>query len=73
MAEEKGLPQLYLTYSGTLTKNMTDYISGSMILTDTDGTDTNDKDIIYNLQGIRMKDITAPGIYIVNGKKILMR
>lgn len=34
---------------------------------------TNEEDIIYNIQGIRMKDITAPGIYIVNGKKILVR
>lgn len=28
---------------------------------------------IYDLQGRRVKEITAPGIYIVNGKKVLYR
>lgn len=35
---------------------------------------TDDKDHveIYNLQGIRVKDMTVPGVYIINGKKILV-
>ena len=28
---------------------------------------------IYNIQGIRVNDMNAPGLYIVNGKKILVR
>ncbi|MCD8202348.1 MAG: hypothetical protein LUD48_01740, partial [Prevotella sp.] len=28
-------------------------------------------DVIYNLQGMRVKDITKKGIYIVNGRKVL--
>lgn len=28
---------------------------------------------VYDLQGRRIKDITAPGLYIVNGKKVLVK
>lgn len=35
--------------------------------------DTNVENVIYNLQGIRMKNMSAPGFYIVNGKKILIK
>ncbi|MCM1520396.1 MAG: hypothetical protein NC098_06380 [Lachnoclostridium sp.] len=31
------------------------------------------EDVIYNLQGIRIKNITTPGIYIRNGKKVAIR
>ncbi len=33
----------------------------------------NGPDVIYNLQGIRVSEITAPGLYIKNGKKIVVR
>lgn len=39
----------------------------SVGLIETDGADSND---IFTLQGIRVKDMIAPGVYIVGGKKI---
>ena len=30
-------------------------------------------DVIYNLQGIRLEKATTPGIYIINGKKTVIR
>ncbi len=33
--------------------------------------ETQCSDVIYNIQGMRVKDMTKKGIYIVNGKKIL--
>ncbi|MDE5793495.1 MAG: hypothetical protein K2I08_02115 [Muribaculaceae bacterium] len=33
----------------------------------------NDGDAIYTIQGIRIKEITMPGFYIVNGKKVLVK
>ncbi|MCM1020743.1 MAG: hypothetical protein NC343_01265 [Muribaculum sp.] len=36
--------------------------------------DTNNgPDVIYNIQGIRIDKITSPGLYIKNGKKIMVR
>lgn len=35
------------------------------------GNDHNDT--IYNLQGIRVKDTNLPGVYIINGQKVLVR
>lgn len=35
--------------------------------------ETTGEDVIYNLQGIRVHDIVTPGIYIKNGKKIIVR
>lgn len=29
--------------------------------------------IIYNIQGIRINEITSPGLYIINGKKVLVK
>ncbi len=36
-------------------------------------TSDSEKSIIYDLTGRRIDEITAPGIYIVNGKKILIK
>lgn len=33
----------------------------------------NTEPVIYNLQGLRINRITTPGIYIVNGKKVLIK
>ncbi len=35
--------------------------------------ENNDPDAIYTIQGIRIKRITAPGLYIINGKKVTIR
>jgi len=35
--------------------------------------DDSSEVIIYNLQGVRIDRISSPGIYIVNGKKIIVR
>ena len=35
--------------------------------------EANGKDVIYNLQGIRLDNIATPGIYIVNGKKVVVK
>ena len=32
----------------------------------------NDNDLIYDINGLRVKTITAPGLYIVNGRKVLV-
>lgn len=36
-------------------------------------TTNDDKEVIYDLTGRRIDEITVPGIYIVNGKKILIK
>ena len=33
----------------------------------------NDADVIFDMQGRRLEEITQPGIYIVNGKKIFVK
>lgn len=33
----------------------------------------NTKPIIYNINGVRINEITQPGIYIINGKKVLVK
>lgn len=35
--------------------------------------DTPAEDIIYTIQGIRIPRISAPGLYIVNGKKVIVK
>ncbi len=35
--------------------------------------DDNGPEIIYNMQGIRVDNISSPGLYIVNGKKVYVR
>lgn len=34
--------------------------------------DINSSDIIYTLQGVRINHITQPGLYIINGKKMMI-
>lgn len=36
-------------------------------------TDMNETDVIYNLYGLPVRDLSSPGVYIVNGKKILIQ
>jgi hypothetical protein len=33
----------------------------------------NGEPVIYNISGIRVKDLTVPGVYIINGKKVLVK
>ncbi len=33
----------------------------------------NDANVIYTIQGVKVNDITAPGVYIVNGRKIVVK
>ncbi len=47
-------------------------ITGSSAVTEIEA-DGAEPQEIYNLQGIRLDRITSPGIYIVNGKKVLVR
>lgn len=60
------------------------YIHGMRVLTYTDVSkdsaveeieipETTEEDVIYTLQGIRVKKITTPGFYIINGKKVHCR
>ena len=35
--------------------------------------ETEGKKVIYDLSGRRVNDMTAPGFYIVNGKKVLVK
>ena len=44
------------------------------IITDVDGIESETKeDVIYDLSGRKIERITQPGIYIKNGKKILVK
>jgi hypothetical protein len=35
--------------------------------------ETEGKKVIYDLSGRRVNDMTAPGLYIVNGKKVMVK
>ncbi len=37
------------------------------------GVDGSSKDVIYNLQGIRVNNMSKKGIYIINGKKVAIK
>ena len=56
--------------------NLLDYIyqnaSGVTGITIDINTDLSNA-VIYNLSGVRIKEITQPGFYIINGKKALVR
>ncbi len=47
-------------------------ITGTSAVTEIDA-DTRDTQEIYNLQGIKLDRITSPGLYIINGKKTLIK
>ena len=51
------------------------YNVDNSIATDIEGisTNTNRPSIIYDLMGRRVKEMTQPGIYIVNGKKVIKK
>lgn len=34
---------------------------------------TSAENVIYNMQGVRVQNATAPGLYIINGKKVLVK
>lgn len=34
---------------------------------------TSAENVIYNMQGVRVQSATAPGLYIINGKKVLVK
>ncbi|MDE7350161.1 MAG: hypothetical protein K2N25_03770, partial [Muribaculaceae bacterium] len=36
-------------------------------------TESNDSNVIFTIEGLRIERITAPGLYIINGKKVLVR
>ena len=57
-AVEVSLPQLQLTYKGSLTKDMVNYIPGSMLLTDTDGTVCEIENILLRTRGATAKAYT---------------
>lgn len=40
---------------------------------DIDNIDMNQEPVIYNLQGLRLRSVTTPGLYIINGKKVYVR
>ena len=37
------------------------------------GAETNSVNAIYDLQGRKLSEMTQPGIYIVNGKKVMVK
>lgn len=47
-------------------------ITGTSAVTEIDA-DTEEAKEIYNLQGIKLDRITSPGLYIINGKKTLIK
>ncbi len=59
-----------LTYTGALTEKSsdTDGITAPLITTP-----LQTREGIYTLQGIRIHRISHPGIYIINGKKVIVR
>ena len=42
-------------------------------VTDIDGVEAEETETIYDLQGRKLSEITEPGIYIVNGKKMFVK
>ena len=78
----EGLTLVYDTAAGVF--KVTDSVSSDMILPTLYGTQAtgidnvtvvegDEKDAIYDLQGRKVKKITKGGIYIVNGKKVLVK
>ncbi len=78
-----GVPGFYLSGAGTLAMNKA-YLAiptgGNSVVVRFPGTTGIDEveresaqDVIYDLAGRRVEAMTAPGIYIVNGKKVLVK
>ena len=37
------------------------------------GLDAEKETVIYNMQGVRLENVTEPGLYIINGKKVMVK
>lgn len=49
------------------------YNNGISAIEEIEIPETSKEDVIYTLQGIRLKRVTSPGIYIINGKKVVVK
>ena len=70
-----GVGKAYLTYTGTLAPGFFGFDEGTTGITNTDFTDSTDKvGAWYTLSGVRLNaKPTQKGLYIVNGKKIMIK
>ena len=72
-----GVGKAYLTYTGTLAPGFFGFDEGTTGITNTDFTDSTDKvGAWYDLQGRKIANgqkPTAKGLYIVNGKKVMIK
>lgn len=67
-----------VTYDGTAFKNTTDTLPGLPDLPDLPaGIDSpmgeNGVQKVFNMQGVEVKSATTPGLYIINGKKVIVK
>jgi len=53
--------------------NLSFDITATSAVTEIETAGDNADRVIYNLQGIRVNEITSPGLYIINGKKVLVK
>lgn len=58
-------------YAGNPNKAQTEDITSAVETLETE--ESNVPDVIYTIQGIRVDRITTPGLYIVNGKKVMVK
>jgi hypothetical protein len=70
-----GVGKAYLTYTGTLAPGFFGFDEGTTGITNTDFTDSTDKvGAWYTLSGVRLNaKPTQKGLYIVNGKKVMIK
>jgi hypothetical protein len=70
-----GVGKAYLTYTGTLAPGFFGFDEGTTGITNTDFTDSTDKvGAWYTLDGRKLQGMpTQKGLYIVNGKKIVIK
>ena len=65
---------IYFAPNGTSPDNLKQWIDGvDDFITGVDDIDVNDNADIYDLQGRKLDKITQPGIYIKNGRKVLIK